>query len=87
MEVEKFQELTKVVCLFFFANSLNNNPITYGVVLIGSQSREDQKDEFLGCTMTSHDFNIDMYGFYTSQSFQRVQDHPIRSSNEQDTTS
>ena len=46
------------------------------------EHKEGQKDEFLGCTMTSHDFKHDMDGFYTFQVFQRVQDHPIRSLNE-----
>ena len=40
------------------------------------EHNEGQKDELLGCTMTSHH---DMDGLYTSQDFQRVQDHPIRS--------
>ena len=49
--------------------------------------KKSQKHEFLGYTMTSHDFKHDMDGFYISQSFQRVQDHPIRSSNKNDTAS
>ena len=51
-------------------------------ILKQSEHNKDQKHEFLGHTMTSHDFKQDMDGFYISQDFQRVQDHPIRSSNE-----
>ena len=56
-------------------------------ILKQSEHKEGQKDEFMGFTMTSHDFKHDMDRFYISQAFQRVQDHPIRSSNEKDTAS
>ena len=51
-------------------------------ILKQRENKENQKNEFMGCTMTSHGFKLNMYGFYTSQSFKRVQDHPIQSSNE-----
>ena len=56
-------------------------------ILKQREHKEDQNDEFLGFTMTSHGFKHDMDGFYTSQSFQKVQDHLIQSSNEKDMAS
>ena len=72
-----------------FLTALILNFIIYGsrYILKQIEHKEDQKDEFLGYTMTTHGFKLDIYGFYTSQFFQQVQDHPIRSSNEKDTVS